>query len=280
MLSQADKRNKKSGSFGVEELNMWCSPRNIRAQKRVFIFDACHSGKIINEISDKINRGEYDADRIRQLDKLKDKNGMMILAASAENQFAYEDPSLDQGVLTYHLLQAVKQQKGDSLLIIKNWFDEAIRMVEEYCINNNSRQEPQNFGDGRFYIGIINQKVRVSIVISEPKVRVGTCIFTDPSGEAEKAYPRLEQQISKAFSTKAGRGNWVNSQSDENAYHVVGTYLLSGKKLIFRYRIYYGKTQIGEAISLSLPSRQQETELVKILTESIYTEVQKKSQKP
>jgi hypothetical protein len=88
MLSQADKRNKKSGSFGVEELNLWCSPRNIRAQKRVFIFDACHSGKIINEISDKINRGEYDADRIRQLDKLKDKNGMMILAASAENQFA------------------------------------------------------------------------------------------------------------------------------------------------------------------------------------------------
>jgi hypothetical protein len=280
MLSQADKRNKKSGSFGVEELNLWCSPRNIHAQKRVFIFDACHSGKIIDEISDKINRGDYNADRIRQLDKLKDKNGMIILAASAENQFAYEDPSLDQGVLTYHLLQAVKQQKGDSLLIIKNWFDEAISMLESYCINNNQRQEPQSFGDGRFYIGIINQQVRGSIVISEPKVKVGTCIFTDPSGDAEIIYPGLEKQINKIFSTSAGRGNWVNSKSDDNAYHVVGTYLLSGKKLIFRYRIYYGNTQIGESITLILPSKQKETELVEILTESIYTEVQKKSQSP
>ena len=278
MLKDADKLNKRSGSFGIEELNEWCNAKSIRAQKRVFVFDACHSGKIINEFTDKINRGDYNSDRIRQLDKLRVKNGMMILAASAENQFAYEDPSLNQGVLTYHMLQSIQYYHGDSLLYVKKWFDEAVRLVEEYSRTNNNRQEPQNFGDGRFYIGVVNQKVIDSINIQEPRLKIGSCIFSDPIGDAEKAFPGIEQEIFEEFNLYTSRGDWIISENSSNAYNIVGTYLLSGKKLVFRYRIFLGKEQISdEAIILSFPSKQQHNEIIKSLIESIYLEVQKEA---
>jgi hypothetical protein len=53
---------------------------------------------------------------------------------------------------------------------------------------------------------------------------------------------------------------------------------LSGKKLVFRYRIFLGKEQISdEAIILSFPSKQQHNEIIKSLIESIYLEVQKEA---
>ncbi|NDB36426.1 MAG: hypothetical protein EB023_14045, partial [Flavobacteriia bacterium] len=111
ILHNADKKNLKSSSFGVEELSEWCHPKQIKAQKRVFVFDACHSGQIINQTLAFNGRGDEEATRIRQLDKLKDKNGMMILAAAADNESAYEDETLNQGVLTYHLLDAMKKEQ-------------------------------------------------------------------------------------------------------------------------------------------------------------------------
>ncbi len=49
-------------------------------------------------------RGDEDGTRIRQLDKLMDKNGMMILVAVADDESALEDETFWQSVLTYHLL--------------------------------------------------------------------------------------------------------------------------------------------------------------------------------
>ncbi|MFM7769309.1 MAG: caspase domain-containing protein, partial [Bacteroidota bacterium] len=100
ILHRADKKNLMSTSFGVEELKQWCDPKLLKAQKRIFVFDACHSGEIINQTMAFNGRGDEEGLRIRQLDKLKDKNGMMILAAAADNEFAYEDETLNQGVLT------------------------------------------------------------------------------------------------------------------------------------------------------------------------------------
>ena len=88
-------------------------------------------------------RGDDEATRIRQLDKLKDKNGMMILAAAADNESAYEDETLNQGVLTYHLLQVMKEQQKDTSLVIRSWFDETIDLVKDYSRANGNKQEPE-----------------------------------------------------------------------------------------------------------------------------------------
>jgi len=275
ILHKADKKNLMSSSFGVEELTEWCHPKNIKAQKRVLVFDACHSGQIINQTMAFNGLGDDEATRIRQLDKLKDKNGMMILAAAADNEFAYEDETLNQGVLTYHLLQVMKEQQKDTSLVIRSWFDETIDLVKDYSRANGNKQEPNSFGDGRFEIGNITNDVRQKIDISCPKTRIGMCVFSDPTGEAEALYPKLKEKVNQYFSSTSSRGSLVFSKNMDKAYRVEGTYVLVKKKVQIRYKVFIGETQLSEAISLPASKGQTEEELVKLLTESITAEIER-----
>jgi WD40 repeat protein len=276
ILHNAYKGNSiKTYSFGVDELSEWCHPKQIKAQKRVFVFDACHSGQIINQTMAFNGRGDDEATRIRQLDKLKDKNGMMILAAAADNESAYEDETLNQGVLTYHLLDAMKKEK-DTSLIIRNWFDEAIEGVKEYSRANGNKQEPNSFGDGRFEIGNVNEQVRAGIDITCPKTRIGMCILSDPTGEAEALYPAFKEKVNAYFTNNSSRGNFVLSKNLDKSYRVEGSYLLIKKKMNIRYKVYFGDKQVGEAISLPVMKKNaSEDELVQIVTQSIQSELER-----
>ena len=271
MLMNADKANPFTTSFGVEELTKWCSPQKIKAQKRVFVFDACHSGKIIDQTIAFNGRGDDEGARIRQLDKLKDKNGMMILAAAADDESAYEDETLNQGVLTYHLLQVMKEQ-GDTSLVVRNWFDETIELVKDYSKANGNKQEPSSFGDGRFEIGNVNQDVREAIKITCPKTRVGACVFVDPTGDAEILYPGLQEKINQQFSGNS-RGDLVFSSNTDKAFRATGTYFLNEGKLLIRYKILQGSQQIGDPISIPSKSYTSEDEVVLAITNSIAQEI-------
>jgi WD40 repeat protein len=273
MLMNAEKKNPISSSFGVKELTKWCSPQKIKAQKRVFVFDACHSGKIIDQTMAFNGRGDDEGSRIRQLDKLKDKNGMMILAAAADDESAYEDETLNQGVLTYHLLQVMKEQ-SDTSLVVRNWFDETIELVKDYSKANGNKQEPSSFGDGRFEIGNVNQDVRESIQITCPKTRVGACVFVDPTGEAEILYPGIREKINKQFSGNS-RSDLVFSSNTDKAFRATGTYFLNEGKLLIRYKLIQGSQQVGEAISLPLKSYGNEDDVVQSITNSIVQEIEK-----
>ena len=273
ILHNADKKNLISTSFGVEELTEWCHPKNIKAQKRVFVFDACHSGQIINQTMPFNGRGDDEATRIRQLDKLKDKNGMMILAAAADNESAYEDETLNQGVLTYHLLQVMKEQQKDTLLVIREWFDETIDLVKDYSRANGNKQEPNSFGDGRFEIGNINNEVRQKIDISCPKTRIGMCDIT-MNIDAKAIYPQLRQKVNNHFVTPSTRGDFVFSKNLDKSYRVVAACNVSKKKVEMYYDIFLADQQIGNTILLPKVKNKTEEELVKLLTESITAEIE------
>ncbi len=242
MLQGAEKRNKNSGGFGVEELTDWCAPKNIKAQKRVFVFDACHSGQFVNETMAYAQggRGNEEEVRIRQLTSLKDKNGMMILAASSDNESAYEDPSLNQGVLTYHLLEAVKDSK-DSTLQINKWFETTLDLVKEYANANNRKQTPETFGNGRFEIGNVNEQVRAAIQIGAPKPRVGVSVFIDLSGK----YPSIKKLVNDHFKQPGSRG-FVSATSNEKAYYAEGSLVLENGKLKIQYTLFYGETPLAD----------------------------------
>ena len=240
MLMNADKANPFTTSFGVEELTKWCSPQKIKAQKRVFVFDACHSGKIIDQTMAFNGRGDDEGARIRQLDKLKDKNGMMILAAAADDESAYEDETLNQGVLTYHLLQVMKEQ-SDTSLVVRNWFDETIDLVKDYSKANGNKQEPSSFGDGRFEIGNVNQDVREAIKITCPKTRVGACMFSANS-TTKQQYPNVQKRVNEYFSSNGRGDNLVFSKNAEKAYHAQGLYLLIKDEMQITFDLYRGSS--------------------------------------
>ena len=272
ILHNADKTNLKSSSFGVEELSEWCHPKQIKAQKRVFVFDACHSGQIINQTLDFNGRGDEEATRIRQLDKLKDKNGMMILAAAADNESAYEDETLNQGVLTYHLLDAMKKEK-DTSLIIRQWFDEAIEGVKEYARANGNKQEPNSFGDGRFEIGNVNEQVRAGIDITCPKTRVGLCEFM-AIGEVAERYPNLKDDLSNVFKQILPRGEFVLSMNLEKAYRVSGVVSMNKGKLSVQYEVKKGEQSLANVQLPKFKKKSTAQEILDEVTLSIEKEIE------
>jgi WD40 repeat protein len=273
MLMNADKANPFTTSFGVEELTKWCSPQKIKAQKRVFVFDACHSGKIIDQTMAFNGRGDDEGARIRQLDKLKDKNGMMILAAAADDESAYEDETLNQGVLTYHLLQVMKEH-NDTLLVVRNWFDETIDLVKDYSKANGNKQEPSSFGDGRFEIGNVNQDVREAIKITCPKTRVGACVFT-ANAATKLQYPNVKQRVNDYFLNKVRGDQFIYSKNIEKAYRTEGFYSLANSKIQVTYDLFKGEELIESNIELTMKKYNSEDELVAAILNSITQEIEK-----
>ena len=273
ILHNADKRNLKTSSFGVDELSDWCHPQNIKAQKRVFVFDACHSGQIINQTMAFNGRGDDEATRKRQLDKLKDKNGMMILAASADDESAYEDETLNQGVLTYYLLQAIKEAE-DTTLMVRQWFDDAIKGVIEYSRANGNKQEPNSFGDGRFEIGNVTEQVRSIIDISCPKTRIGLCEFMS-LGSVEEKYPTLKNELSNILKISSGRGDFILSQNIEKAYRISGVFTLEKNKLFVQYEIKKGGQILATILLPVFEKNASEREIIETVSQSIQSEIER-----
>jgi WD40 repeat protein len=269
--------------FSVAELMEWCKPQNIRAQKRVFVFDACHSGQAVKDFNDlAYGRGEDEDTRILQLTKLKDKNGMMILAASAANEFAYEDPTLRQGVLTYHLLNAIKNNASalspaqDSLLVIRDWFDEVIQEVTVYAQRNAQAQSPTSFGDGRFYIGKITTDLQANIDVKAQKMRIGKSVFV-PIDAAIAWCPDLDRRINEKLSSasSSGRGEYVYSERE--GYYAKGSYKIQKKKIMVSYALFKGDVMVSEQVVMikPIPTSTDPALVADLIKESIEQELMK-----
>ena len=198
----------------------------------------------------------------------------LIVFTPKPNLGWYEDETLGQGVLAYHLLQAIKEA-GDTTLLVRQWFDEAIKGVIEYSRANGNKQEPNSFGDGRFEIGNVTEQVRSIIDISCPKTRIGLCVITDPTGDAEAMYPTLKEKVNAHFTKNSSRGSLIYSKNSDRAYRIEGSYSLNKKKIQIRFKIYFGDKQMEEAIVLPPIKNKSEDELVKIVVQSIQSEIER-----
>ena len=135
----------------------------------------------------------------------------------------------------------------DSLLNIRNWFDEVIDEVTLYSLQNDNDQTPVSFGDGRFYIGKITPEVQKSIIVSEQKMRLGKSVFV-PVGEAISWCPDLEKQINDKVAHSSGRGIYV--YTDREGYFAKGSYQVKRKKIMISYLLYHGEEIVGQPILL------------------------------
>jgi len=167
--------------ISTDELTDWMKPQNIRAQKRILIFDACNSGQAIKDIvkiggSDQgylAARSDEQGQVIKAIDRLNERSGLFILSASASNQSAYELGRYSQGLLTYSLLRAIKQQPDildqGRYLDLSRWFQAAEQTVMELSKESGARQQPQLISNTNFSIGIVDEEVRATIALSQEK---------------------------------------------------------------------------------------------------------------
>lgn len=241
----------KDVGISTMELSEWMKPAVMKAQKRILIFDACNSGQAINDIAgaDLAIRDDSKTQQIKAIDKLNEKSGLFILSASATNQSAYEIGRYSQGLLTYSLLKAIKQQpdilEDGKYLNISRWFNAAEKTVSELTREYGSnRQEPQIVTNTNFNIGIVDGEVMDKIVLPSERPLFSTSNFQNSDEniaidnlELNKLTDNKLQEMSAAVN---GAISFINNTKQPDAYALGGRYDVSGKTITAKVVIRQG----------------------------------------
>ena len=128
--------------------------KEIKAQKQLFILDACQSAGALDQVA---MRGAAEEKAIAQLARA---TGTHWLTASGSEQFASEFKQLGHGTFTYVLLEALngKADKGNDRKITVKEIDAYLQeMVPEVATQyRGTPQYPASYGFGNdFPIGIV-----------------------------------------------------------------------------------------------------------------------------
>ncbi|HEX4875611.1 MAG TPA: caspase family protein, partial [Chitinophagaceae bacterium] len=245
--------------ISTAELTEWMKPQNIKAQKRILIFDACNSGQAIRDLVKVGNEGQgYIAARndeqsqqIKAIDKLNEQSGFFILSASASNQSAYEMGRYSQGLLTYSLLKAIKQQpdilQDGKYLDVSRWFSAAEKTVTELTKENGARQQPQVISNTNFNIGIVDQEVMAKIVLPQEKPMFAASNFQNSDEKIADDDMELSKLINLQLSNLAARGAvsnivYVTATNAPDAYNLTGRYTIRNNLVTVQVNLKQNKT--------------------------------------
>jgi len=255
-MSSINPTGVKDVGISTVELMDWIKPASIKAQKRILILDACHSGSAINQIvsiskdqGDAV-RGDDKAEEIKQIDKLNEKAGLYILAASASNQSAYELGRFSQGLLTYSLLKAMKEHpevlEQNKFLNVSNWFNEAVKIVTDIVRESNMRQEPQLVTMTNFNIGIVDGDVLAKIILPNEKPLFVASSFQNSDDAIAFDDLDIGKAVNKQLNDVSTRGNegsisYMTATDSPDAYIINGRYDVKGGDVTIKINIRQSK---------------------------------------
>jgi hypothetical protein len=229
----------------MDELHSWLSydgPFKILANKTILIFDACHSGQATEELIG-LSRSDEETKRIRQVEDLRDKTGMFILAASASDQSAYELPQYEQGLLTYSLLYTLKNNPEildeGQYLNVQKWFLESEEYLQDLVENMGYEQDAQPFGTANIRVGLVNEDVKNNIHLAEekPVIMCANVInpntFEDDLGLKEKVNNYLNEASSRSVET-----SYLYAPKETSSVNKINIlYTVEGEKVICQVKL-------------------------------------------
>ncbi len=238
----------KDVGISTAELTDWIRPQTVKAQKRILIFDACNSGQAIKDFV-KMGTGDQGylaarnddkAQQVKAIDKLNEKSGLFILSASASNQSAYELGRYSQGLLTYSLLKAIRQQpdilEEGKYLNVGRWFAAAEKNVSDLSKESGARQEPQIVSTTNFNIGLVDEQVLAGIVLPQEKPLFAASNFQNSDEAIADDDLELSKQVNLQLTDLATRGSnsqivYVTATNAPDAYSLSGRYRVSGNNI-------------------------------------------------
>lgn len=191
-------------------------------------------------------RNDDKAQQVKAIDKLNEKSGLFILSASASNQNAYEMGRYSQGLLTYSLLKAIKQQpdilEDGKYLNVSRWFNAAEKTVTDLSKENGSRQEPQIVTNTNFNIGIVDEEVMAKIVLPQEKPLFVASNFQNSDENIADDDLEFSKLINLQLNDLATRGTdskimYVTATTAPDAYSLSGRYTIKGDKIILTVNI-------------------------------------------
>ena len=109
-----------------------------RAGNLLMIIDACNSGQALE--AEEKRRGPMNS---RGLAQLAYEKGMMTLTASQSQQAALETSRLGHGLLTYSLVQGLKNadRTAENAIIDRNWFNYASTLVPQLQLDEMQKRD-------------------------------------------------------------------------------------------------------------------------------------------
>lgn len=202
-MDLADPGMRNNYAISTDTLTEWL--KAVKALKQAIIFDACHSGKAVEEISS--GKKALDMGQILALDRMKDRTGTFILSGSAADKVSYEASQYGQGLLTYSLLegmsgQALRDRKFVDVVML---FQYAIDRVPHLAESIGGIQKPEMAspkGGASFDIGQVDNKVNIPLARERPVFIRSTFLnlntLTDNIG--------LSESLSGSFEEVSARG--------------------------------------------------------------------------
>ncbi len=250
--------------ISTAELTEWVKPAHIKAQKRIMIFDACNSGQAIRDFVQLgkpgqgyvAGRNDESGQQIKAIEKLNSQSGMIILSASASDQYAYEMGRYSQGLLTYSLLKVMKQQpeilENGKYLDVTNWLNASKKLVGQLAEGTGARQDPQLNTNNNFNIGIVDEEVRSRIVLSSEKPLFTRSNFQNVQTRIDDL--KLRQVTDKEFlqlSNIVQADISFSADYDGNdGYSLSGDYKITGDQLVISVLLVKGGIEIKHRYEL------------------------------
>lgn len=240
----------KSGAISGTELQRMLSV--ITAAKQVVILDTCHSGAAAKNLISvtRSTSGDYQ----RAYEAIRESSGTWMLAGSAEDQLSYESSSVDHGMLTYALLEAIDKvtsegmregSGGEFFLDVDRWLTYAANRVEslknEVGIAGVQKPELKRSAKGAsFDLGVVpaTKKGAIGLKAPRPIVIMGSFEIDqeDPLG--------LEKALVPAMKDSAIIKLWTDVAKHPSVYRVAGTYTLDGTKVAVK--VFLQKFDVSE----------------------------------
>lgn len=228
LIEVADTRQKYA--ISSDELTEWL--KEIPALKQVLIIDACNSGNVVKSLMS--GSRNLNSSQIRAIDRMQDRTGMYILSGSAANKVSYESSEFGQGLLTYSLLNGMRQgglrvdRNGEKLIDVIRLFNHARDEVPELAKSIQGIQTP-SIGFPKEVatvdIGIFNEQV--DIPMAEKKPVVINANFLNQKGFRDNL--KVSALVRDAFQKESEKGrdaNFLFFPVDKypSAYQVSGGY--------------------------------------------------------
>ncbi|MDD3741428.1 MAG: caspase family protein, partial [Bacteroidales bacterium] len=231
--------------ISTTELQNWLSfegPHKILANKTILIFDTCNSGQATKELM-ALARSDDDSEKIRQVEDLRDKSGFFILTASAPNQYAYEFPQYNHGLLTYCLLYVLKNNPeildDGKYLNVQKWFLETESYLDLLVKDMGYQQDAQPFGTSNIRIGIVDDDLKQSIVLVDEKpVVVCANVMNDATFDDDMHLKVLiNSKLSEISERATDKSIIYPRQETENANKINIRYSVNGDKIKCEIRL-------------------------------------------
>lgn len=228
-----------TGAMSGDELR--AALAKVAATKQVVILDTCHSGAAVSDlVSSRSVSGDYQ----RAWEQIKDTTGTWLLAATASDTLSYESSSVDHGVLTYSLLEAIDKANADGLrpgsggdlfVDVEQWLSYAVGRVDslknEMGIVGVQRPElRRSEANSSFSIGVTNEKERGVLGLRPPL----PIILVGPFEQDQEDPLGLEAQMAAALKNAKRLKAWFDVAKHPNVYRVAGSYTTEGEKVTLK----------------------------------------------